>query len=785
MHKTIFRLFLFLLIFSPLAFGTVEPWSLTVMETISFLTLLLYVVQISRNKEVLYKVPGLIPLLLFLGYMLFQLIPIPPQVLAVLSPHTFTLYKDTIGRTGDPAWLPLSINVRDTLMEFFRYGAYGSFYFLTVQLLSRKELLKRTVITIAVFATILSIFAIVQLFTSKDTIYWLRQAGHNSIILGPYVNHNHYAGLMEMIMPLVLSLVFYYQPHVKYKKSLRQKVTDFFNQRQTNIHILLGFSAILIATSIFLSLSRGGIIGMCVSMLFLTTALLIKAHKKAGGLLLLFLSVLIVLAVSWFGWDSVLDRFTRIRIVQGEINVDRLQYWKDIPQICRDFFLTGSGFGTFGAVYPSYRTFPGRLTVSHAHNDYLELFTDGGIIGFVLAAWFLGAVLYKTFIVYRQRRDSYSIHLFLGAIAGIIALLIHSFSDFNLHIGANGLFFFFLAGLAVSAANTRLHGHTSTFLAKKHSPFIPLGGVCGIILALALCLLFNLGILAARFNFASVEDRLREAPNITKEELIRIGAVAAKASQFDPLAAQYQFAQGYAALLLKDPTTAQSFFKEAVKKEPANGQYLQKLGFVTAKFGEEDLAAEFFKAGVTYDQNNPSRYTTYASWLFARGQWEQGIDLMKKAILLDPGRLPDYITQMLLDGLADEQIQQAIPAKAGPTIAFAQYLWQIDREEMAENVYRAALEYATNEKVARPWHFYKIYEFYMRQACFDQALAVMQRAIDTLPDDPGLRITAAKLYEKLGITYRAIEEYKSALVLAPGNKQAREHLERLTTLTAP
>ena len=76
-------------------------------------------------------------------------------------------------------------------------------------------------------------------------------------LFGPYVNRNHYAGLMEMVFPLILGLFLFYIPQVRYG-TLREKVARLFNLQKTNIYLLLGFVAVLVATSVFLTLRGPG-----------------------------------------------------------------------------------------------------------------------------------------------------------------------------------------------------------------------------------------------------------------------------------------------------------------------------------------------------------------------------------------------------------------------------------------------------------------------------------------------------------------------------------------------
>jgi hypothetical protein len=94
-----------------------------------------------------------------------------------------------------------------------RYVSYAGFYLLTVQLLSHRAVLKKTVNYLAIFATILSVTAILQRFTSPHKILWFYESASG---FGPYVNNNHYAGLMEMVFPVVFALFLFYKPRVSY-----------------------------------------------------------------------------------------------------------------------------------------------------------------------------------------------------------------------------------------------------------------------------------------------------------------------------------------------------------------------------------------------------------------------------------------------------------------------------------------------------------------------------------------------------------------------------------------
>lgn len=772
-----FSLFVFLLIFSPLAFGTVEHWSLALMETVSFSALVVLLLRSIRdNKAPLYQIPGIFPFCLLLLFIAAQLVPLPSGLIRVIAPSTYDLYADTLSPFTPVGWMSLSINKKATLAEFFRIASYGAFYILTIQLLARREYLRRTIMIVVIFASILSFFSILQHILSNNKIYWIRKLTLGGSLFGPYVNRNHYAGLMEMVFPLILSLFLFYKPQVRYS-TLREKITRMFNLQKTNIYLLLGFVAVLVATSVFLTLSRTGIVSLSVSLIFFGVMFLFRGADKKQGIIIIAICILVVLSVGWFGWDPIFERFEKIRNPQGDITEQRLIVWKDSGNIIRDYPVFGTGFGTFQYIYPKYRTLKGDALADHAHNDYIELLSNGGIVALLLGGWFFVAVVYRSYAVFRKRHELYCLYLFIASLTGIIAILIHSITDFNLQIGANGLYLAFLSGLAVSAANTRMHeGLNDTYLQRGKFP-VRTGAVIAVLFLLS-CLVYQSGVVAGKVYFSAVKDKkLNAQTDLNGIESVR--RKARTASLLDPLNAEYQYALANTERLLSNKDTAFEYYKRAVSLNPTNGEYLQRLGLLLAEQGEYRAADALLRAGISYDINNPARYKRYALWLFARGEKEEGISKMKQAITLEPQKTRDNIALMVLAGLKDVEIEQSLPESAEAYILFARYLHKTHNDVMAEQAYHRAFKYVLGEKPARKSFFQEIYAFHMAKNRFERALEVMLKAKQVFPNDARIWIATGTAYEKAGIRTKAIDEYRAALSLDPKNKEARKKLDAL------
>ncbi|MBU2645297.1 O-antigen ligase family protein [bacterium] len=784
MERAAYGLFFFLLVFSPLAFGTVEQWSLTVMELLTFFALILLLLNRLSRKQPLHRVPGLLPLCLFLCYLLIQLLPMPPGTIKVISPETWRIYQETVGILDPTAWISISVNRKAGLGEFFRYGTYVCFYFLTIQLLTDKQKLQRTVYNLIIFISLLAVFAIIQNYTSVGTIYWLRPVvSGNSNIFGPYVNHNHFAGLVEMILPLALCLFLYLRPRISYKQSWREKIVELFDVYGGEQHILMGFSAILLTVSIVLSLSRGALISACLALMVMVLLLMIRGRQKGKGMLLMFFLVVILFSVSWFGWENTFERFGQLKTDEGGLYETRLDFWQDSLQIIRDFPVTGTGFGSFADIYPRYRTVIGDFSVLHAHNDYLELLIEGGLIGTVLVLWFLAVLFYRSYRVFRQRRDPFSIYLYLGCVTGMVSLLFHSVTDFNLHIGANGLYYFFLAGLLVSAAHTRLRGASAgTLLLSEPGMGMKLIPAGLTVVFLFTAFFFNLRLMEGRYQFSAIAN-IHLSPRMSPAKIEEIRTITERASRLDPLDGKYYFAVANLEVL-QNKRSALTNYRKAIYHNPLNGEYLQRTGLILGLLKMNDASERLLQAGLRNNRHNPERYRTYAGWLFAANQKQQGMENLSRALSLESSsfsrrKIREYITTMLLNGISEAEMRAILPDKVRPLIGFADYLVEIGKDEQAEQVYLDAVTQMGKEQKINIWDFYRVFQFYLKRNQPTDALNILSQAEKYLPEDVRIRIWKARTYQKLGITYRAIEEYQLALALDSGNQNAQKELTRL------
>ena len=161
-----------------------------------------------------------------------------------------------------------------------------------------------------------------------------------------------------------------------------------------------------------------------------------------------------VVRVIWLGFASVMNNLSILASEDRSLQ-DRYKVSLDTINMAKDFPIFGTGTGTFHHVYPIYKTLESQLYWEHAHNDYLELLSDNGLAGSMIVLSGVVIFLWKTLTKWWERRHYYVKGVTLGGVCSIVAILVHSLVDFNLHIPANALIFSIILGLTHNTVNLK------------------------------------------------------------------------------------------------------------------------------------------------------------------------------------------------------------------------------------------------------------------------------------------------------------------------------------------
>ncbi len=402
-----------LLLFGPLAFGAVEVWSISILQLGAGVLFALWAArQVAAGELEIVGNPLFLPMLFFAILILGQL---------------------ATGRT---------VYRSDTSSTALLFCAYGLLCFLVVQSLRKTSQVKALAWMLSGYGFTVALFALMQGIAPNGKLYWLRTAQSDGWIYGPYVNHNHYAGLMEMLtpIPLVISL------------------TDTVSGSRK---LLAALAAAVMASTIFLSGSRGGMVAFAAQMALLA-AFLIKRRQNwrptlaLGGFLVIALGLL-----AWLGGGELADRMASIHSpARAELSgAARLRMDRDALKMFAQKPVSGWGLGVFGEIYPQFSSFSSNLPVGMAHNDYLQLLVEMGVLGFATVLWFLLTLFRSALKKLKHWPPDTNTAVTLAAMLGISGILVHSLVDFNLQIPANAALFYVLCAVAAMEPRFDRHRH--------------------------------------------------------------------------------------------------------------------------------------------------------------------------------------------------------------------------------------------------------------------------------------------------------------------------------------
>jgi O-antigen ligase len=260
------------------------------------------------------------------------------------------------------------------------------------------------------------VFGILRQATQHQTGFVLPLLRQNQGY-GQFVNKNHFAYLMEMAFGLGIGMA----------------IASRAKRERLLIYVAL---LLPIWTALVLSNSRGGILAMLVQIVSAALLLSSRSLSALRAVLLVVLVAGVLLGTFWVGGDRLASNFenaTRELNPTEAAGVSRNEIWRATLKMFAAHPIAGVGLGGYWIGITAYHDASGLMTPQEAHNDYLELLSSGGLIGFAIGVWF--AVL----VIREARRNYDGSYVRLGAILGITGVAAHSLVDFGLHILINAI----------------------------------------------------------------------------------------------------------------------------------------------------------------------------------------------------------------------------------------------------------------------------------------------------------------------------------------------------------
>jgi O-antigen ligase len=490
-----------LLVFTPIAFGSQVLWAFSLMELGILLIIILWAIKglVSsfthtkgdiQNPQTSNLIPqssfrlSILLLSLFLGIVLFQMVPLPAGMIKIISPKTYQLrnqlsvtipitdtkssltksqiripkseissnpqssilnpVKSTIGSHPQSSNLKpqssftLTLFPLATKVQFFKWLALaGLFIFLLHWRLSdnRYRITNHLIIAIFLVGVFESLYGMFEFFTGHRHVLNLDYSSLINHVTGTFANRNCFAGYLLMVIPLSIGF-FLSRETYRYGRFMdwRHRLSSLDGKT-----LLLGFGLILMILGLILSASRGGIISLLLSFSLMIFLFRNPIGRERFSKISVLIFGLAVLWAAWIGLDVVISRFFS---ASEDFIGGRWSRWVATFGILKDFPLLGSGLGTFTEVYSMYRSMHIVGLDIQAENDFLQLASEVGLIGIIPLLVLFCFLFFKAASGIRSLSpDEPQRYVGIGGLVGILALMFHSIVQKNLQLPANAFLY--------------------------------------------------------------------------------------------------------------------------------------------------------------------------------------------------------------------------------------------------------------------------------------------------------------------------------------------------------
>jgi len=417
----------FIIFFTPLAFGTVHLWSITILQSVILLLFFLYALSSIKKGALEYRqTPLNLFFLLFTLYIGLQLFGITREPYQTLS------------------GLKMSI-------------LYFALFLVVTNTIQTRHQVQSLIFKITLAGFFVSLFGIVQFASGTHKIYWIKKLTHETFF-GPFINENHFAAYISIIALITLGSIFANiigseKGRADYYHSFKKGVMTTLEKVLNSSAFFSIFAFSIMVTSVFLSGSRGAIVFLTVSVLFFIISFLFRRSSRKAVWISLFIFITILLLLSWVGMEKTLAELSTV--FDSENYRERILVYGDAVNVLRDYPVFGVGVGSFSSIFPMYRSGFGIAFYPHLHNEALQLFVEAGAFGFIIIIVPFVLFLLRLFQSAGKTRSSYKYCILTGIIASFLYLGLHTMISFSMRLNAISTLFVILLSMAVLVINLK------------------------------------------------------------------------------------------------------------------------------------------------------------------------------------------------------------------------------------------------------------------------------------------------------------------------------------------
>jgi O-antigen ligase len=377
-----------ILVFAPAARGAVRVWSMTPIMLLLISLVLTWLIRANNKKRYIFRKTALDrPISIFF---------ILAGISAVFSVYPYASFH-----------------------AILKLCCYIGLYYLVVNEFSGR--MTKVLLAIAVsVGTVLSALGLLQWAGLLGHSWWIPR----EFLASTYVNHNHFAGYLELAMPLGVSLL------------ISRRTSHVFK------NILLIAALVIMGAAFVLTQSRGAWASFGIALLVMVTVLLTRRGRDNKAAFILVLVIAAVFSFAYLSKDLVSQRIDTMADIDtpGEFLDVRARIWLGTLAMIGNSPLVGSGIGTFIWAFSRFRPADLSVQANFAHNDYLQTAAEMGVVSALVMAWIFALLVAKGL-----RKDASSASF--GCAIGILSLALHGLIDFNFHIPANMILFVVCAAI--------------------------------------------------------------------------------------------------------------------------------------------------------------------------------------------------------------------------------------------------------------------------------------------------------------------------------------------------
>jgi O-antigen ligase len=435
-----------LIAWSAFAFGAVYPWS---YFPVAIGTVVIGGLTLPAHRKSLGQSSITITTALVTAAILVQLVPLASAALRDLSPGAARVLSATdVGYAiGVSATHPLSVDVDRTIAGFTAIAVL-LLWGVSAELLVRKPSALQTITSCVVVAgASLAIVGLAQQATFNGKLLWFwTPRFYSTNAFGPFVNRNHFAGWMLLAIALGVGYLFGRIGDTSGPRSdaWRDRMLWLGSREATPI-ILTAAAIVVMVVALVWTMSRSGIAATGIALAILLAAAMRRSKRALRRLVLAgYLLMTIAGVIAWRGEQRLASWYGNTTTLEW-----RFKLWEDTVPPLRDFWLTGSGLNTYGTVMMVYPRTDTSVQPREAHNDYLQLAVEGGVllcVPVVLLVFAAGRTIGRRL---RHPQNEMTWWIRMGAFAGICGMAVQELTDFSLQIPAVALLFVTCVAIAI------------------------------------------------------------------------------------------------------------------------------------------------------------------------------------------------------------------------------------------------------------------------------------------------------------------------------------------------